>query len=423
MTMSAVKGTYVFICDIAGYISGAPIYYRNKALFLEEEGWNVAILANRKGRVYIDGLEDFAAGFFPFLRDDPASLPKEVTAEHVDQLARTIKCVPDMPVIVETGTDWTSYWGELLAERLRGRHIVLFLDEDNQRVSKRIVYFDFKYRRGEMACITKQTMIRMFEGYRNLSPSEAIDFKAFCTNSIQDFENCFSKNLDRAEFNIGSIGRLDKPYIPSLISDMRTFANRNPDLQIQVVFFGGASLDVEEKIKRELATCKNINTVVSGYMWPFPKSALESMDVFASAAGSKRLSYSLGIPTVAMDVLGRGAIGFMGDEVVDDDSLYRDVSNKNPSETFLYFEEVLRGNVKSADLSLDLDSQWVEFCNEYQSQLNKALNCESELDYFDVLSLPVSFKSRIRVFLYLILGESTGRRLVEAICSFCLRFK
>lgn len=423
MVMPAVKGTYIFICDIAGYISGAPIYYRNKALFLEEDGWNVAILANRSGRVYIDGLERFAAGFFPFLRDDPASLPREVALKQVDQLACAIKCVPDKPVIVETGTDWTSYWGELLAKRLRGRHMVLFLDEDNQRVKNRLVFFDYKYQRGEMACITKQTMIRMFEGYRYLKPSEAIDFTPFCTNSIQDIENCFSKNLNRAEFNIGSIGRLDKPFIPSLISDIRTFANRNPALHIQVVFFGGASQNVEEKIKRELSACKNINTVVSGYMWPFPKSALELMDVFASAAGSKRLSYSLGIPTVAMDVLGRGAIGFMGDEAVDDDSIYREATNKNPSETFLYFEEVLRGNIKSADINLDLDSQWLEFCNEYQSQLKTALNCESELDYFDVLSLPVSFKSRIRVFLYLILGESTGRCLVEAICSFCLRFK
>lgn len=46
MAMPIIKGTYIFICDIAGYISGAPIYYRNKALFLEKDGWNVAILAN-----------------------------------------------------------------------------------------------------------------------------------------------------------------------------------------------------------------------------------------------------------------------------------------------------------------------------------------------------------------------------------------
>lgn len=145
-----------------------------------------------------------------------------------------------------------------------------------------------------MACITKQTMIRLFDGYRNLKPSEAIDFNACCTNSIQDIENNFSKSLNRSEFNIGSIGRLDKPFILNLIRDIQIFANHNPDLQIQMVFFGGASTKVEEKIKRELAKCKNIKTVISGYMWPFPKSALESMDVFASAAGSKNLSYSLG---------------------------------------------------------------------------------------------------------------------------------
>ena len=129
------------------------------------------------------------------------------------------------------------------------------------------------------------------------------------------------------------------------------------------------------------------------------------------------------IPTVAMDVLGRGAIGFMGEEAVEDNPLYREASNQNPPETFLYFEEVLQGNVSSADANLNLDSQWVDFCNEYRSQLKTALNCKSELRYFDVLSLPVSYKSRIRMFLYLILGESTGRSLIEAICSFCQRSK
>lgn len=43
------KGTYVIIAGIPGCISGAPIYYRNKATFLEGLGWNVLILATNGG--------------------------------------------------------------------------------------------------------------------------------------------------------------------------------------------------------------------------------------------------------------------------------------------------------------------------------------------------------------------------------------
>lgn len=109
-----------------------------------------------------------------------------------------------------------------------------------------------------MACITKQTMIRLFDGYRNLKPSEAIDFNACCTNSIQDIENNFSKSLNRSEFNIGSIGRLDKPFILNLIRDIQIFANRNPDLQIQMVFSAEQALKSKKRSNANLPNARTL---------------------------------------------------------------------------------------------------------------------------------------------------------------------
>ena len=35
------KKNYIIIGALGGYISGAPIYYRNKALDMKSKGWNV----------------------------------------------------------------------------------------------------------------------------------------------------------------------------------------------------------------------------------------------------------------------------------------------------------------------------------------------------------------------------------------------
>lgn len=408
-------GTYIIICDIAGYISGAPIYYRNKAIYLESQGWDVRIVASNTGRVYIEGLERFSIGAFDFLRTDPAILTFKQRSRHVDELVLALDRNINSPVVVETGTDWTAYWGETLAQRLEARHFVFFLDEDNKRAKNRLEFFDYKRRRGELACITKQTMINLFSGYVDLDLNSAVGFRACCTNSIQDVEDDFSRGIVQASFNIGSIGRLDKDFVPGLVEDIGSFAQNHPDLDIQVVFFGGADSVVEERVASNLAKNNNVKVVISGYMWPFAKSAIEKMDVFASAAGSRILSSSFGIPTVAMDVCGNGAIGFVGDAEVAENPLYRVSGNENDLHASSYFEKVLHGELCKKKIEPDLNAQWDAFCEQYQEQLDSALCCKSSLEYFDISKLPVSRKDAVKRALNSIIGESATNRLIGAL--------
>lgn len=407
------KGTYIILCDIAGYISGAPIYYRNKAIFLNSLGWDVRILSSNEGRVYIEGLSRFSSGPFPFMKVDPATLTAKQLNEHLDEFVDALGPFCGERVFVETGTDWTSYWGEALAQRLSARHVVFFLDEDNQRARTRIEFFDYKRRRNEMACITKQTMVNLFQGHVNLDLKSAVGFRACCTNSVQDIEDDFSNSIVRSDFNIGSIGRLDKPLVPVLIEEVASFAIRHSELQIQIVFFGGASSSVEEELLNSFSKFKNVEIKVSGYMWPFAKSALEKMDVFASGAGSRLLSDDLGIPTVAMDVEGKGAIGFVGDAEVTASPLYRSPSNKNNPLASSYFERVLTGEYCKKAPKLDLDKQWTDFCLEYKKQLDYVSCCDSPLNYFDVMKLPLSGKGLMKRILNCTIGESMTRSFLN----------
>ena len=417
--MSKVEyiGTYIIICDVAGYISGAPIYYRNKAIYLKEQGWHVSILASNDGEVYIDGLKQFVTGIFPFLWEDPASLPERILNRKVEELSRPFCSCNEGSVIVETGTDWTAYWGELLAQRLGARHMVFFLDEDNQKAKNRIDFFDYKRRRGEMACITKQTMINLFSDCAGFDSSNAVEFQACCSNSVQDIESDFSSSIVRSQFNIGSVGRLEKPFVPGLLKGIRDFSCRFGDTQIQVVFFGGADATTEEKIRRSFDDRPNVDVVVSGFMWPFPKDALEKMDVYASASGSCNLSVGLGIPTVVMDVTGKGAIGFSGEKGITGDLLYRTALNENPPNVDYYFDKVIKKEIRRVPATLNATEQWERFCNEYQNQLDMSLGNISERSYYDVSVFPISAKKRVKRFLYRLLGEKATLGLSKMVLS------
>lgn len=58
-----------------GYISGGPIYQRNKALFLQQRGWSVYYISCCHGKIYISGLEDFIVETCTFLTKPPYLFP------------------------------------------------------------------------------------------------------------------------------------------------------------------------------------------------------------------------------------------------------------------------------------------------------------------------------------------------------------
>lgn len=400
----ASKRTYVILCDVVGYISGAVIYYRNKVKYLCSRDWTVKILPIRRGEIYVEGLDAHLVGVFPFLREHPNEFSAEQLSKKIDQMSDAVGNVEGF-CVVETGTDWSSYWGELLAQRLHARHFIYFLDESTDKVQNYLDFFYFKLRRKELSCISKSTARKMFEGMSTVSQSELRSFSAYCTNSIQDFDNAFSRHIKQHEFNIGSIGRLDKPYVTKMLTDINAFANEYPRLDIQVVLFGGADRNTVKKIRRFVSRSDNITLMVSGYMWPLPKKTLEMMDVFVSAAGSASVSAKyLGIPTVALDVLGNGAIGFVGEEDYNRDHLYRDQENESPDNLQPYLAKVLSGTVVKRNTDYDECLLWNQICTYFDSLANE-LTTNEQYAYFDIRKLPLTKHQRIKKIYMRLFGE------------------
>ena len=164
-----INNTYVIICGFADVVAGGPIYYANKVRYMELQGWKVIVIPTNRGKkVLIHGLEKFLGPYVPFILDNPNEYSKSQRKKLVDYLEAFVP-KDRGETIIETGTDYTNYWGEALAERICAKHIVIFLDEQNSRINGKVIdFYKFKYKRHELACITKPVMQHLFKNFLTL---------------------------------------------------------------------------------------------------------------------------------------------------------------------------------------------------------------------------------------------------------------
>ena len=303
--------SYVMITGIANIVAGGPIYVRNKIRYLKEREWNVVVFPIDDGEVYIHGLELYKGMSQPFLKHMPGEYTRRQRQVFLELLVSKIPKESE-EIIVETGTDYSSYWGTLLAEMLKARHLVLWLDEKNPNIgNKELEFLEYKYQRHELACISGQAMIQMFQGHMELLEGETYSLPCCCTNVVEEYDCDLVKNFPVGDYVIGSIGRLEKPFVPAIIEGILEFADSVPDKQIVVCFFGGADQKTLEKTKSALRGAKNIKLLITGYMYPLPVGAIKKCDIFLSGAGSVWVSEECGVPTVRMDMYKWTPEGFL----------------------------------------------------------------------------------------------------------------
>ena len=118
--------TYIMMFSIANLIAGGPIYNTNKIRVLEEEGWNVIVFPTDSGKIYMKPLEKYNNRACSFLNYSPYIFKNKTIDCFMNEM--TSKIPKSNELIIETGTDFTALWGELLAKKIGARHIVMFLD-------------------------------------------------------------------------------------------------------------------------------------------------------------------------------------------------------------------------------------------------------------------------------------------------------
>ncbi|WP_294375542.1 hypothetical protein [uncultured Clostridium sp.] len=370
--------TYIFMSGIANIIAGGPIYNSNKIKTLENNGWNVIVFPTNFGKIYIKPLEKYNSDKYKFLNYSPHIFSKRKINNFIETMVDKIQ--PSESIVIETGTDFTALWGELLAKEIGARHIVMFLDEKNDNVNNyTFSFYEFKYKRNELYSISKESLLYIFGKYFNIKDPEKNVWNAWCSNVVADEDSDIRNQLPKADFMIGSIGRLDKPFVLNIINGVCSFANIHSDICVGLCFFGGADEKTVSDIKSKFKKCPNIKLFISGYIWPIPKSIFNLFDVFVSGAGSAVASANMGVTTVDMDVITNSPNGFI-------DNLNNvhctKLSGKN--DLLNYLESVyMNDKIPEIINKSSIDQKWQIICNDFNKQIEHVENLSSPLEYFD----------------------------------------
>ena len=294
----AAQRTYIFLTRRITEVGGAEKYTANKAEFLKESGWRVFVFSGRPGEIKIDAFKEYAPYIIPELAYSPDFYPRRRVEATLD---RIVSAVGDCGegYIVQSDAGIRAIWGELLAARLGARHLAFLLQEEHRYSDEMRRFLRFKYERHELAGIVKTAVARMLDD-ASIEPRPDTTISAFCNNVVEDVPEPFTQQLDSAATHvIGSIGRLEKPCVGPILDGISRYAARHPGETLQVVLIGGApSPALEKQIRARFDGEPRIRLLVTGNLHPIPTRLLERIDAFVSTAGSARVSFRAGRPTV-----------------------------------------------------------------------------------------------------------------------------
>ena len=338
--------------------------------------------------------------YVPFILDIPSEYNKRQQKKLVDFLE---SFVPQHrgETIIETGTDYTNYWGEALAQRIRAKHIVVFLDEQNERIDGDVIdFYKFKYSRREMACISKPVMHNLFLPYENIPLDRCYSLICNCTNSLEDYETPLTKGIEKSRYNIGYVGRLEKPFMFQIIDGFLQFATKHSEESITIVFFGGAfEYKTVRILEEQFKPFPNVKLHITGYIYPLPVKALQKMDVFVSGAGSATVAAKAGCLSVRIDVLDYKPIG-----IIQDLKQQKYEKCPNGDTVFDYLDWVLSGCSSVKPLLPDFANDWSVVCENFDKHMEFINESSNSKRYFDVSRLGVSKLRKKKKFIRSIIG-------------------
>lgn len=332
---------YIILTNGLAGVSGGIIYIRNKIDFMKKNGWCVNVAYANAGHIYIDDLKQHK-NQFDFLSTYPAAYNNKQIDKFLNVLVDVLGC--DEECIIETTIYRMACWGELLAQKCHGRHIICMLTEnpylDNYKFFE---FYKFKYDNNELRGIASSSLQRLFKDYMYVPDDENCRVPAYCRNSIEyvDYSRWTSTYDYSIDYHMCTIGRIDKRYIIPMVEGVIRFIQRH-NKTVQLYIFGGSYFEESKtKLVELLKKEPRLSYIITDFIFPVPAQLLEKMDVAIGAAGAAHALEQFGLPTISMDSQDGLPIGIMG--LTTQDALYRKEKEVRALEDWL--DEILISKV------------------------------------------------------------------------------
>lgn len=364
-----MKHYVIFSYDI-NLVGGTQYLVEGKSRVLEKWGWKLtcffAARSNRKA--VIPYLRKFRNGANMMLKLLPQECPVFLQKCIVEWMKTVMGYCDGDEVIIESHIPSLAFWAELLAKDTHGKHCFFCVNEDysSELYQKRIDFFEFKYRRGELYG-SRDVLKRLFISREEIL--SGVDFHFDINeNPVRDEGNIQVGKIKLSDWNICHIGRANKGYVTPFLTDFSKFVMRYRANKIQLIFVGNVN-EIRDKIDLLQKENSNLTITELGDLVPIPRSLFQiGIDVFVASSGSARCVADEGELVIVGDAEKNKTAGLLGYQT--DNSLYCG-EEENYMTYDVALEKVLVEHVQDI------------LSNKYQKSLTVIQCCEQNMNLID----------------------------------------
>ena len=401
-----MKKVYIFLTHSIDNVAGAQLYISRKMEYLASNGWVVDCYYHYQNEIMIDNFVQYAGNYIPELHLKLSWVSEKRKKEIV---ARIIKYTASELVVIESHTISTAVWGEYFAEKLGARHICYLLSETFPTLSMSMKsFFLYKKEQHLLFGICNKSIPALLKGYSGLENLglAAVGSISFTVEDIYDER---VEKIRKADYNILSIGRLEKAYVPDMVQSIITFANEFARSVINVYIIGSSrKKEVVDNILCSLHKTPNIQCFYFGYTFPIPRSIFVKSDVCIASSGSVKVAFEEGVPTIAVDGNDHQAIGIYGHTTKE--TLFRN-ANEPPVKIADLLKQILVYKQYSNEAGIHIRKGTLDYY-EHQKKIDRP---------YDHTYYPVEKMCNVRDKFISLLGGK-GLKILVKTYKFMMRF-
>lgn len=398
---------YVFITARISNMGGAENYLCCKKHWLEQNGWDVIVIHYRSGPVLLPWFDNGTIHMECIKY--PVYYYNRRKAEIIlRQLESVINDKEYEEVVIESTIVDISTWGEGVASRIQAKHVLYSLQEENLIQNESIKeYMRFKCSRNEVRCINKKSAKFLLDSANiaNIGP-DAIVLSAYNVSPVADYgyDLCATIETKSKDYVIGSVGRLDKPYVIPMVKAIVDYVQKDTNHQYILLLIGGGDdrFGALDKIEKLCTGIGNLHLYTTGYIYPIPLKLFRLCNIMISSSGSANVCREQGIPTISMDALDGMPIGVVG--YTTENRLYRE--NEPILPLSWYLDAVLKR--KEYSITSPIPSKEPDYCRH----LEFIENSSHVNSYYDMFKIKWDTKYWIQRILMPLIGPKLFHKIL-----------
>lgn len=395
-------------------IGGSEQYMFNKLCYLEQNGFDVFIFSGMWGEIRISAFNRFKECIIPAVMYSPSLFKNREVSLIIDKIAEKTHIINYDECIIESDGIAEAQWGEILAERFKKKHVLLNVQENHNYSQSEREFIRFKYSRREVSGIAKSS-IKMMLNDESVTVYPWCVFSAHCNNVVADVPDEYSSMFWDNAFTIGSIGRIEKPFVARMIELLAIYFKKHENEKFNLIFVGGEKQKgVLKQIKKHIGVLDNVNVILTGLLYPISRSLLLSIDFFISSAGSSVVSFYEKRPTLTVHPNTCEPAGIIGDSfILNRDSMFNPIKSKN----IIDFLDDFRAGKTNINYDVDYNTEEIEriMKKDFTIQLSNVYSSEKQCDYYDISSI---YNNSMKHTIYRIIGKLCGSYKLQKTLDF-----